>query len=409
MAGKQFGLLAAIAGTVVLVLAACGADATATPTAAPTATPPPAPAATPTPDADAMFQAEWDALIAAAHEEGELSLVFGTNGRIFRSIAMLFGERYGIEMVISTGSGSAGVNRVLAEQETGRYLVDVMYGGASSVARRMIPANALHPFGELLMHPEVTDKSLWYGGKHYYTDPQQKFHFSFAATAGPENMSMHYNTDLVTPEDIEAMGSVFDFLDPKWKGKIVSLLPSGGGSGGAYYRAYIHPDIGTEWIDRFFAPELDVTFTPDKRFIVDGVSKGKFHMVIAGGSSADLDALASLGAPVKKLRKEFTEGGGLTASGDRTNMSVPINQPHPNAAKLWVNWWLSQEGQTLMHTTAADARPTLRVDVTDWGHTKEEERRVEGKSYFFFTTDPEYVLRRDEANDYVTTAYEASR
>ena len=132
-------------------------------------------------------------------------------------------------------------------------------------------------------------------------------------------------------------------------------------------------------------------------------------MVIAGGSSADLEALACLGAPVKKHRKECKEGGGLTASGGRTNMSSPINQPHPNAAKLWVNWWLSQEGQTLMHTTAADARPTLRVDVTDWGHTKEEERRVEGNSYYFFTTDPEYVLQRAEADNYVTTAYEAAR
>ncbi|MCH7654929.1 MAG: extracellular solute-binding protein, partial [Chloroflexi bacterium] len=380
---------------------------TVTPTVAPTATPPPQ--AAPTPDAAALFEAEWAALIEAAQAEGELSLVFGTSGRIFRPMAQIFGERYGIEMIISTGSGSAGVNRVLAEQGSGRYLVDVMYGGATSVARRMIPANALDPIAELFMHPEVTDKSLWYGGKHYYTDLQQKFHFSFAATAGPENLSMHYNTDLVTQEDIDAMGSVFDFLDPKWKGKIVSLLPGSGGSGGPYFQAYVHPDIGAEWIDGFLAPELDVTFTPDKRFIVDGVTKGKFHMVIAGGSSSDLDALASLGAPVKKLRKEFTEGGGLSASDDRTNMSVPINQPHPNAAKLWVNWWLSKEGQTLMHTTAVEVRPTLRVDVTDWGYTKEEERRVEGKSYYFFTTDPEYVLQREAASDYVTTAYEASR
>ena len=114
-----------------LLLAACGADPTATPTSAPTATPrPEQPAATPTPDAAALFEAEWEALIKAAQEEGQLSLVFGGNaGRNYRPVANFFGEKFGIQMIIATGSGSAGVNRVLAEQTTGRYLVDACMGG----------------------------------------------------------------------------------------------------------------------------------------------------------------------------------------------------------------------------------------------------------------------------------------
>ena len=408
MTGKRFGLLGVTLGAMALALAACGADPTPTPSATPVA-----PAAlTPTPDAAALFQAEWEALIAGAQAEGEVSLVFGgAAGRNYRPIAEFFGEKFGIEVIIATGSGSAGVERVLAEQQAGRYLVDAMYGGATPVATRMIPANALTPIAELFMHPEVTDQSLWYGGTHWYTDPEQQFQFSFAADARPMNLSMVYNTDLVSQDDIDDLNSVFDYLDPKWKGKIVAHSPLSGGGRGTYYTVYVHPDIGPSWIDGFVSPELDVTFNDERRFVVDGIAKGKFHMGVAiGGSGNDLDSLSTLGAPVKRIVKEFKEGGILSASSSTHNMTVPINQAHPNAAKLWVNWFLSKEGQTMMQTMAeVVSEPTLRLDVTDWGKTAEADRRVEGKPYYFPGTDPELVGKRQEALDYATAAYEATR
>ena len=408
MTGKRLGLLSVIAAVTALVLVGCGADPT--PTSAPTATPPPQ--AEPTLDAAAQFEAEWAELIAAAQEEGEVSLTLGGSaGRNFRPIAELWGEKFGITPIIATGSGSAHVNRVLAEQNAGEYLVDVMNGGATSVNDRLITANALDPIKDLLFHPEVTDQSLWFGGKHWYEDPEQKFIFTFAARAGPTNLSMRYNTDLVTPEDIDNFNSVFDYLDPKWKGKIVAHIPGGGGGGGTYYLTYVPPDIGPEWIDAFVSPELDVTFTNDARFIIDGIAKGKFSIGIAvGGAGRDLDALGELGAPVKAISKDFKEGGSMTASASIHLMTVPTKRPHPNATKLWVNWWLSKEGQTLMHTMSEVLpEPTLRLDVTDWGKTAETDRKVEGQSYYFFTSDPELVKGRQEALDYAASAYEAAR
>ena len=407
MTGKRFGLLAASGGVMALVLVACGADPTATPTSAPAA-PPPA-QATPTPDAVALFQVEWDALIEAAQEEGELTIAFGGGaGRNYRPITDFFSEKFGIDVVIATGGGAAHVDRVLAEQINGRYLVDAMYSGPTPFTARMIPANALIPIADLFIHPEVTDLSLWYKGKHWYSDPPQQFVFAFAASAGPENMGMQYNTDLVSQEDIDAMNSVFDFLDPKWKGKIVSHSPVRGGSSGTYFKAYVHPDIGPEWIDRFLSPELDVLFTEDTRFITDAIAKGKYSMAVAAGGLQDLEALATLGVPVKKLVKEFKEGGSLSSTSSTHNVVVPINQPHPNATKLWINWFLSQEGQTLTHTIVEVlGEPTFRVDVTDWGKTNPLDRRVEGKSYYSFGTNPELVAKRQEAGDYVTAVWDA--
>ena len=405
MTSHRLGPLTVITVAMALLLAACGADPTATPT------PTPLPQAEPTPtlDAAARFEAEWAALIKAAQEEGEVSLSFNTGaGRRYRPVAEFFQGKFGIRTVISVGSGSASANRILAERTNGQFLVDIMYAGITTANTRMLPANVLAPVADFLIHPEVTDESLWFGGKHAYSDPEQKYVFVYAANAGATNLGMHYNTDLVSQADIDALNSVFDFLDPKWKSKIVAYSPSGGG-GGSYFQAYVHPEIGTEWIDRFVSPELDVTFTQDILFIVNGVTQGKFHMCVSCGSAGrDIESLGSLGAPVEELDKPFKEGGSITGSSN--NILVLTNQPHPNAGKLYLNWWLSKEGATMQHTLAVEEPPvTLREDVTEWGGTRPNARRVAGQSYYDFSGDAQYTSRAAEALEYAAAAYEASR
>lgn len=415
-------MLALIASVMVLVLAACGQeDPTATPVPTATPTSPPQaeePAPTPTPDAAAAFQAEWDALIAAAQEEGQVVLVLGGSaGRNYRPVLQFFQDKFGIEAVVSTGSGTAQSNRILAEREAGSYQVDVLWVGGTSANTRMVPANALDPIADLFVLPEVTDLSLWFQGRYWYADEPQKYVFTLSADTGPIQ-TMRYNTDLMTQEDLDGINSVFDFLDPKFKGKIVAISPLTGGAGGTYFEAYVHPEIGKEWVDQFMAPELDVTFVEDFRFIVDGIAKGQFNFGIAIGSAGrDLDALAELGAPVQRFpctvanvcAKELKEAGVMAGTGSQNNMMVPTNRPHPNAAKLFVNWFLSQEGQTKMHTLSeGDPDQTLRTDVTDLGKTLPFERRDPDRNYFFFSADPAFVPLRLEALDYAKAAFNAT-
>ena len=48
------------------------------------------------------------------------------------------------------------------------------------------------------------------------------------------------------------------------------------------------------------------------------------------------------GAPVKQIKP--SDGVGVTPIGQ----SLIKNAPHPNAAKLWIEWSLSDEGQSLL-------------------------------------------------------------
>ena len=132
-----------------LVLSACGADPTATPAPTATATPTPAPdapagpTATPTPDAAALFQAEWDALIAAAQAEGQLTIAAGgAPSREYRGVVQQFEDTFGVTTVMSTGSGSDTINRVLAERQAGQFLVDVGLISIITSDTRLIPGNA---------------------------------------------------------------------------------------------------------------------------------------------------------------------------------------------------------------------------------------------------------------------------
>src|SRR5215472_7767217 len=75
-----------------------------------------------------------------------------------------------------------------------------------------------------------------------------------------------YNTKLVNPKEIK---SYWDFLDPKWKGKIVAYDVSRVSTIAHSLRfLYNHPDLGPEFIKRFFG-EMDITYSRDERQMID--------------------------------------------------------------------------------------------------------------------------------------------
>src|SRR5918999_4098285 len=124
--------------------------------------PPVAPGAS----ATSEFDKEWAKLIAAAQQEGRVVIAAGgAPPREYRSVAELFQKKFNIPVSLSTGSGAASVDRVLAERNAGKYTVDLGLTSVAGTRTRLIPAKALDPIPPLLIHPEVLDKSAWFGGR----------------------------------------------------------------------------------------------------------------------------------------------------------------------------------------------------------------------------------------------------
>ena len=398
----------------VLALVACGSDPTATPNA--TATQPAASTGTPnaTPGPNDDFQAQWDALIQAAKAEGDLVWVAGGSaGRAYRPIADHFQQKFGINVTLSQGSGTQQTERVLNEQANGQYLVDILMIGETS-AQELLAQDGIVDVNPLLFHPDAIDESKWYKGKLWFTDPDQKYQINTGANATPENLSMRYNTNLVTDADIEGWTSIFDFLDPKWKGKIVAIPPTTGGAGGSYYAIMVNSNYdGEAFLRELFDPELEVDFIEDFRLIRDGVAQGKYAFgILIGSGGEDIDRLGDEGAPVARLNKPLEEGYTLTGAGSASQVSVAAKAPNPNAAKLFLNWWLTQEAQTLRHTISeGDVDPTLREDVECFNQpsTDDIECREPGRDYPYLTADPELTSQREQANDRAIEIYQEVR
>ncbi len=84
-------------------------------------------------------------------------------------LSMRSTKKFGIKSIVSTGSGTDQVNRLLAENGAGIYVADVIQIGDSG-ALRLVPAGGLAPLRPLLIHPDVLNGRNWFGGQLFFAD-----------------------------------------------------------------------------------------------------------------------------------------------------------------------------------------------------------------------------------------------
>jgi iron(III) transport system substrate-binding protein len=354
------------------------------------------------------FEQKWQALIQAAQKEGELSVLFGGEaGRIFGPPLRYFGNKFGIRVIAPPGNGTALSNRVLAERQAGRYTADIIHMSLTSVFGRLVPAGILDDLRPELIHPEVTNESLWYGGHYWWADPDRKFYFIYAARQKP-SLEVNYNTNAVTEADVGSVSSVWDFLDDRWKGKFVTLPPTNGGGGAGWATQYFSPYMGTEWLTRFIT-KMNVNFVNDVRQIVDGLATGRYAATINVDARGDMEAMAARGMPIAPFDKQLKEPNFMSSSGQGM-FGVAVNRPHPNAARLFVNWLLSREGQTIRQGIPTEATiQSLREDDIPLGKTRKNELRVAGVDYWFPMADSNFIQGMEEARRWTVKVYRNSR
>ena len=346
--------------------------------------------------------ASWDETLAAARKEGKLIVVLGGGAsRRYRPIFQYFEDKFGIQTVVSTGSGRKQADRILAERGARRFKVDIMMAGGTTGNTRLLPNGVIDPITPELFLPDVVDKSLWYKGRHYYSDPKESYIFAFSAAADLTPIAMRFNTDKLPIKEAKKIDSVWTFLDKKrFAGQIVALPPTLAGAGGTYFSAQVHPDLGVEFLRRFFDPELKVNFIQSYRQVADGVARGKYAFgIFIGSGGQDIDRLGDLGLPVANfgeiIEGPLKERPTLQGTASSNNIMVVNGRPNPNAARLFVNWFLSREGQTIMHTKSGRSpAPSFRVDVTEQGKVLKADMRKPGIDYLTIAHDPQIQTKR---------------
>jgi iron(III) transport system substrate-binding protein len=357
------------------------------------------------PKAAAKFEQEWAQLIAAAQKEGTLAIASGgAPSRQLRPILDVFQKKFGIKVEMATGSGNDTVTRVLAERKVGRHTIDVALVSLRANNQRLVPSESVVPFAPLLIHPEVVDTSGWYLRRHWYGDKDSRYVFIYHVEQ--ENQyEVWYNSEKIKEAEIATLKKQTDFFDPRWKGKIGGEAMEDGSGIRTMVDSYFEPDRGIDWI-RTYLLNAGVTFSNDRRILETWLVGGRFPLMAVPTGATELITLAKKGLPIKQIWMP-KQAGYIRAGGSGCCISVFSNAPHPNAAKLFVNWFLSREGQSATHTLIPNIdRSSLRDDIPA-GEVMPEERRAPGVKYLFPDADPTFNARQEEAQKEILKIWES--
>jgi len=264
------------------------------------------------------------------------------------------------------------------ERQAGIFSADVYVGGLTTPTIELKPRGFLLPLGEALILPEVVDEKNW---KYYglYYDKKRMLVASFST---PQVVAFS-NSEQVKPGEIKSMR---DLLNPKWKGKIVINDSTTMGSGKDKMEA-IRYFMGDDYLKMLV--EQKPTVIRDQRQQVEWVARGKFPIGV-GLPDSIIAEFVHVGAPITSIIAEVDYVG--TGIG---GVGLFTQSPHPNVARLFVNWILSKEGQNIFAKLADHA--SRRLDVTnEW---LESYRRPQpGKTYFVI--DEEIQLQAEERMEF---------
>ena len=316
-------------------------------------------------------QSQWEATLEAAKKEGKVNIYMYRYGKVldvFRT------DHPDIQPFLLTGTGAQITTKILSERRAGRYLADVIGLGSSNYRILHQQAKMLDPIQPALMLPEVLDASRWYGGKHRYLDPDGKYVFAYLANAS--SGQLYYNTALVNPKELT---SYYDLFKPRWKGKITALDPRPRTEIGTTMQFfYYHPELGPSFIRQLFGGK-EITFSRDSRQMIDWLAQGKF--AICFGCSGALKA-RNQGLPIEIFdTSTWKEGASFSVGGG--TLSMPSRGPHPNAAKVFINWYLSRKGQMALQRLGDPDEPpnSARTDIPK-DEVLPQHKLIEGRKYF---------------------------
>ena len=263
------------------------------------------------------------ALIDAARKEGVVNW-YTTQivDQFARPAAAAFEKRYGIRVDFTRSDPGPIVLRIVNESQAGQMQADVFDSAPVAAAlKREGLSMQWRPTGAERLGARLYDKASYWTATNLYV------------------LTPAFNTDLV-PRGTEPK-AWNDLLDPKWKGRMAwnSQITTAGGAG---FVGLVLTDLGEDAGRSYLKKLATQNIAPvsaTARQVVDQMISGEYaialqifnnHPVISAGKGAPSDWIAMNPA------FEYMSVVGITRAA-----------PHPNAAKLFVEFLISPEGQAI--------------------------------------------------------------
>jgi len=269
-------------------------------------------------DAQPPGDAEWKKVIEAAKKEGKVSMYTGAVGSpALAKIAAAFEAKYGVRLDVLEVRASELRERVRTEQTSGKVIGDVSHNGSTSTGLQLAEGT-FQPHGPL---PNLKRPVAPFAADDVRV-PIYVIPFGILV-----------NTDLVKPADEPK--SWKDLLHPRWKGKILADDVRALG-GGAVFFMVTYQKLGKEYHDAFAGQQPHMN--RELRGNYPRVARGEYAAYVPYTVP---DILDLKGLPVKAIVP--AEGCPYV----RFDGAVYKNAPHPNAARLLVDFFLGDEVQLI--------------------------------------------------------------
>jgi|SRR5581483_388995 len=323
------GRLSAMVAAVCLVVLALGCAPAAAPVAAPAATAGSAAGAAPGGD----WQAAWDALVEAARREGKVVVKGPPTAAVRTALPAAFRDRFGVDVEYVGGPSGDAAIQLASERQAGIYSTDVILAGADTMYGPVFEGGMLDPLRPALIHPDALDASHWPGGQLWFMDPDGQYVLRLNNSV---TQMIYVNTDQVKPE---AIRSWYDLLRPEYQGRIAAFDPSISGSGVAT-ASYLYKVLGEDYVRRLYVDQQP-RFSRDHRQTADWLARGQYPIAVAL-REVEFAQIQRDGFPVAPVPQPPDAPGHISAGFGL--LGLMNNAPHPNAAKLFVNWIAGPDG-----------------------------------------------------------------
>lgn len=348
---------------------------------APGSVPPvPAPPASTAPAQAPAWQQEWDKLVSAAKSDGKLALVtvLGTGYR--KSVEEFQATFPGIQVDHTQMMISQFGPKIRQEYQAGVRNFDVITTNHGPTITALRQEKVFQPVRPALFRPDVLDEKAWRDGFDAGWKDQGKM-FAYAAMK-VKNPMVWINTEMVAPGEIK---TGLDLLNPKWKGKMIGGDPRS--VGGGFMTTALRQAYGDDIVNRLWKDQ-DIVLGRNGDEMTRQLIQGKFAVGV------------NIGVPASTLRDYQAQGLGKNIVViDPENTGVVIGgsdtlcffdqAPHPNAAKLFINWFLTKAAQALWSKNAITNSRRADVDPVD-----PELFPVPGKTYLNADTEEAVPLHK---------------
>ena len=258
-------------------------------------------------------------LLEGAKKEGEIVWYTSMTFDQSKPVADAFEKKFPpIKVTLFRSGGGALMNKVLTEARAGRFAFDVV-GGRGEMIQAFKEKNMLASYKSpqtSMIDPDLFDKDgYWYV---YYVVPN----------------ALGYNTKLVKKEEVPTTYEAL--LDPKWKGGKISMDNEAylilQGLISAWGR-----EKAVNYMKKLAAQDPVLSRGNTERVTFTGA--GQYPLVIAYAHTAEREKFK--GAPIDWIALE-------PAVTEIDPLMIGSKAPHPNAARIFLDFLLSKEGQELL-------------------------------------------------------------